>query len=310
MKEETSVTIYLDAIFILNLLFNFLILLLVQSLVRHETSRRRIFFGAFIATLFVPLTIYFPHTFFTSFIGKIFFSVIIIFCSFTILSFKQFLKLFFSFYFISFGIGGGLIALYYLMNETFVMTEWGILTYNTGFGDVVSWLFVIIAFPIVLVFTKWRMDRHMIDQIRFNEIYDVTIKINDKQFKTNGFIDSGNQLIDPVTRVPVVICDEHFLKQFFNEAEWELLKKAYHSLDVELIPKRWRQRTFVVPFKGVAGSSNILFAIKPDVLTVHYDGKTLMTKRVLIGVQFSQLTDDLQYHCLLHPNIVHTATVK
>lgn len=303
-------TIYLDAIFLLNLLFNYLILLLVQLITQHVTNKWRILFGAFIATLIVPLTIYFPHSFFTTIFGKVIFSVLIIFSSFKLLSMKQFLKLLFSFYFISFGIGGGLIAVHFLMNNSFSMTEHGILTYNRGYGDVFSWIFVLIGFPIVWLFTKLRMDRHMVDQIRYNEIYSVKIEINGKSFTTNGFIDSGNQLIDPITRAPVIICDEQFLRQFFQAEEWSSLKKAYDQLDVDLIPMNWRKRVFVVPFKGVEGSQNILFTLRPDLLTVYYDGKELITEKVQIGIQFSQLTEDRRYHCLLHPKIIQTASVQ
>lgn len=304
------VTIYLDAIFILNLLFNYLILLLVQSLLRHETNNWRVIFGSFIATLIVPLTIFFPKSILTTMIGKTFYSLIIILSSFKFVSIKQFLKLLLSFYFISFGIGGGLIAVHFMINNSFELSSSGIVTYRTGLGDMVSWVFVIIGFPIVWLFTKWRMDRHLVDEIRYNEIYTVLIDINGVTFKTNGFIDSGNQLIDPITRTPVIICDESFLKQYFLKEEWKLLKIAYDQLDIDIVPVNWRNRIFIVPFKGVEGSGNILFTIRADSLTIKYNEQKLITNKVLVGVQFSQLTEDCSYHCLLHPKIIQTAISK
>lgn len=299
--------IYFEAVFLLNILFNFLIILLVQLLTRHVTSRWRLLFGAFIATLIVPATIYYPNSFFTTVSGKIIFSIVIIISSFKIATSKQFIKLFFSFYFISFSLGGGLIAIHFLLNESFFMNSQGILTYETGFGGLINWLFVLLSFPLVWLFTKVRMDRHMVNQIRYNEIYPVSIEMKGKCFKTNGFIDSGNQLVDPITNTPVIICDEIFLQQFFEVKEWNKLKTASEQLNVDLIPMNWKNRTFVVPFKGVTGSDDILLTLKPDLLVIDYDEKKLKTKNVLIGIQFSRLTNDANFHCLLHPKIIKTA---
>lgn len=300
--------IYFEALILLNLLFNFLILLLVQLITRHHTNKWRLFFGACFATLIVPVTIYHPESFLTSVFGKIIFSILIILCSFKVLNFMQFTKLFFSFYFMTFSLGGGLIALHFLMNESFLVNVHGFLTYETGFGDLINWTFVLFSFPFVWFFTKFRMDRHKDEQIIYDEIYSVSIEMKGKQFKTNGFIDSGNQLIDPLTNTPVVICDEIFLQQFFNVTEWKQLKLAANELDVDSIPATWKNRTLIVPFKGVSGSDHILLTLKPDLFVIYYGHKRIETKNVLIGIQFSNLTNDYKYHCLLHPKIVQTAS--
>src|SRR5699024_3897047 len=269
----------------LNILFNLLILLLVQLLARDSTSKWRVSFGALIATLLVPISIYFPHSFFTSVIGKFIYSFLIIYCAFQFLSVKHFMKLLLSFYFISFGIGGGLIAVHFMMENSFAVSSHGILTYSTGFGDSISWIFVLVGFPIVWLFTKLRMDRHIVDQIRYDEIHPVIIELNGRRYETNGFIDSGNQLTDPITRAPVVICDETFLKNFFTEDEWDMLGKAHEHLNLDLIPTKWKKSVFIVPFKGVEGSQDILFTLRPDLLIVHYNEKKLVTRKVLIGIQ-------------------------
>lgn len=302
-------TIYLDAIFLLNLLFNYLILLLVQSLLRQGTSKWRLLFGAFVATLLVPITIYFPNSILTSVVGKVIYSIVIIFSSFKFVSLTQFIKLLLSFYFVSFGIGGGLIAIHFMMNHSFSLTAEGLLTYRTGFGDIVSWLFVLIGFPFVLLFTKFRMDRQLIDDIRYDETYSVLIEMKGQTFTTNGFIDSGNQLVDPITRSPVIICDAHFLQQFFTEIEWEQLKIAYEQFEVDKLPNKWKNRIFIVPFKGVGGSDNILFTIRADSLIITFENKQLKADNVLIGIQFSHLTADRHYQCLLHPKVVQRAKV-
>ena len=62
-------------------------------------------------------------------------------------------------------------------------------------------------------------------------------------------------------------------------------------------------------FHGVEGKSNFLFALKPDKLAISYEEQQIVATKLLIGIQFSNLTDDKHYHCLLHPQIIKLATI-
>src|SRR5690625_3595598 len=138
----------------LNFLLDMLLLFLTQALARVSIRKRRIFFGGFIASLIVPISFYFPDSFITSAAGKVMYSILIIFCSFGYRSFYRLMKLLLLFYFVSFSIGGGLIAVHFLFQQPVSMTANGILTVNHGYGDPISWLFVMIGFPFVWFFTK------------------------------------------------------------------------------------------------------------------------------------------------------------
>src|SRR5699024_1803022 len=141
----------------------------------------------------------YPNTFFTSVVGKLIYSLGIIVCTFRFRTVHQTIKLLMMFYFTTFAVGGGLIGINYLLKQPMVMTASGVLTFNGGFGQPVSWLFVVIGFPIVWKFTKNRMDKHAIEKIRYEQMYDLALQIDKKQFYTTGLMDSGNQLVDPLT---------------------------------------------------------------------------------------------------------------
>src|SRR5690625_519212 len=78
----------------------------------------RLCLGAFIATALVPLVIYFPNSFISSFIGKGFYAVLIIVSTFGFRNVYQVMSIVFVFYFISFAVGGGLFGLHYLMQQS------------------------------------------------------------------------------------------------------------------------------------------------------------------------------------------------
>ncbi|MGM8364216.1 sigma-E processing peptidase SpoIIGA [Virgibacillus sp. W0181] len=300
-------TIYLDAVWLLNFLIDMMLLMLTQALAKDNTKKIRIIIGSFIASLLVPISIYFPGTFFTTFFGKIVYSVIIILSAFQFISVNKVLKLLFLFYFTSFAIGGGLIGVHFLLQDTYQLSENGFLTFQGGYGDPISWMFVIIGFPFIWLFTKTRMDKHAIEKIRYDQLCPVTIQMKGKSFQTVGYIDSGNQLVDPLTKKPVIICDEQFLLQWFTKKEWELLNVAFKTLNMDEFPSGWEKDICFVPYQGVDGSSQFLLALKPEKLIIEYNGEIITTSQCLIGIQFASLSKDASYHCLLQPQLIKMA---
>ncbi|MEN1966965.1 sigma-E processing peptidase SpoIIGA [Lentibacillus sp. N15] len=302
-------TIYLDAVWLLNFLLDMMLLMLTQILAKDSSRKIRLMFGAFVASILVPISLYYPDSIFTTVIGKLLYSVVIILCSFRFHSIHRLLKMLLLFYFSTFSIGGGLIAIHFLLQNPVGLSVNGILTFNKGYGDPVSWLFIVVGFPIVWVFTKNRMDKHAADKIRYDQLYPVTIQLDNRSNSTTGYIDSGNQLADPLTKKPVIICDKQFLMHWFTEDEWNKLKSAQEELDFDSIPERWQNRIQLVPFQGVDGKRLFMLTIKPDNIIIYYDNEKIITSKALIGIQFATLTDDGSYHCLLHPQIIKLAAV-
>ncbi|MFC3040249.1 sigma-E processing peptidase SpoIIGA [Virgibacillus xinjiangensis] len=301
--------IYLDAVWVLNFFLDMMLLLLTQALARDNTHKWRICLGAFVASLLVPVSVYYPDSLISSPAGKFLYSVVIIVCAFRFVSVHRSIKLLLLFYFTTFAVGGGMVAVHFLLQSPVEVHANSLTTYNTGFGDPVSWLFVLIAFPVAWKFTKIRMDKHAVEKIRYDQVCPVTILVKERTYHTTGYIDSGNQLIDPITKKPVIICDETILRQWFTEEEWLALKKAEENLDIQSLPASWDHHIQLVPYQGVQGSNGFLFTIRPDQLTVYYDGQKISTDKVLIGMQFAKMTKDESYHCLLHPQIIKLETL-
>lgn len=193
--------------------------------------------------------------------------------------------------------GGGLLAIQFISTDAIHFKN------QTSLG------FMIIAFPIVWIFTKNQMDNHVMDKIKYDQMYDVTIKINEKSINTIGYIDSGNQLVDPLTNRPVIICDETYLTRFFTNQDWETIRSIItqnnHSEAIESLSTKM----YIIPYKAVGVTSNYLYAIKPQNVSITYENEIIETNQVFIGIQLADLSNDETYHCLLHPKIIHHAVV-
>jgi len=303
------VQIYLDAVWLLDLLLDWMLLLLAKALSRDGTSHPRVFIGAVIASLIVPLTLFYPETFLTTVAGKILFSILIILTAFRFKSIKRSGKQLLLFYFLTFSIGGGLTGLHFMLNQPFAMHSGGIMTMNSGYGDPVSWLFILIGFPIVLFFSKRRMEDHASEKLRYDEIHPVRIQIAGQDKTVPGYIDSGNQLNCPMTKKPVVIGDASLMKTWLTSEEMLELKAASEKMDPERIPLRLQHLVQLIPYQGVDGSTSFVCALRPDFIEIMYEDKLIRADKVLIGIQFGSMTADKTYQCLLHPQLIQQSLV-
>lgn len=295
LERKIVLAVYLDIVFLINLICNAMILLLTAKLIKQRLSILRLFTSSLIASIIIPFIVFFPTSFINTIPVKLLYSVLIILFTFGWKNWFQLFKRLSMFYFISFVMGGGLLAIQFMTTADLILTN----QINIGF--------IVIGFPLVWFFTKSQMDNHVMDKIKYDQMYEVTIELNDKSFNTIGYIDSGNQLVDPLTNRPVIICDEVFLTQFFNEQEWEIIRGIVTQNNQTDLMNELTTRLYIIPYQAVGIASNYLYALKPQNVSITYENEVIETSQVFIGIQLVNLSNEAAYHCLLHPKIIHHA---
>lgn len=284
-----------------------MILLLTGYVMRLTTSKWKIIFGATAASCLLFLQVYLFEQLLFSLLMKIMFSIIIIIITFGYRGVGSFLRTWTAFYFITFALGGGILGVHYLLEDGMLSytNHKLMLTAKNMYGDEVHIALILIGFPLIWLFIKGRMDDHVRIKIKYDQIYDVVLTVNGQSMRTKGYLDSGNHLIDTITRRPVVLCDTSFLKTFYPKEDWIGFIDCLKRNQLEEIPLLFKQKVFIVPFQGVGGTTNYLYCLKPELLTIFYQDKVLETSQVLVGIQLDTLTDNNAYHCLLHPQLIH-----
>ncbi|MFB1049654.1 sigma-E processing peptidase SpoIIGA [Paraliobacillus sp. JSM ZJ581] len=302
--------IYLDAVWLLNILLDWMILLLTKHMSKVSTKHWTIFVAALVASLFVPITIFYPTSILLHPIGKLAMSILIIVIGFGIKHIKITLRLLFTFYFVTFALGGSLTAIHFFLSSPAQLAPTGIVTWSSGLGDPISWSFVIIGFPVVWIFTKNRLDKHTLTQFEAEQIMRVSFHYNNTVISTTGYVDSGNQLIDPFTKKYIVVCDYSIIKQLFSEEQIKEMKKAQASYQFEKLGAYFTKPIDIVPYHGVSGEPQFMLAFKPEKFTIYYEKQKILVSNVIVGLQFSQLATDGSYHCLLHPALFNQTTLQ
>lgn len=302
MKEE--VHIYLDAVWLLNFLMDAMILNLTLGLTRAKSSKLRLILAAVIASSMVPLTVLMPGSFFTTSLGKVVLSLIIVWVAFRYASLRSFLMQWVSFYFITFAIGGSMMGVHFFLMSDIQVQGGTLVTFSGGYGDPVSWLFVFIGFPSSYFFTKWRFNQIAVHQMKFDNIYEVTVKWNGKSAICQGMVDSGNQLVDPVTRKIVFLADHQVLIQLLEKEVLEYLTMDRVVASMDELPEEIQKNVRLVPFQAAGSKGQLLVTLMVDSISIQTPEGALNLNHPLLGIQHHDLTHDQSYQMLIHPHVM------
>ncbi|MDP4553086.1 sigma-E processing peptidase SpoIIGA [Alkalihalobacillus macyae] len=303
--------VYLDVIWLLNFCFDYMLLALTALFLKRQVRKRRLAIGALIASFYV-LFLFIPVlTFMVNPIVKLLYSLVIVSVTFGFNRFRSFFQCWLLFYFVTFMIGGGMMGAHYFLQQDVTVYNGAVATQGTGFGDPVSWLFVLIGFPSIWWFSKRRVDTLETTKIHYDQLANVVIHIDDHTISAVALIDSGNQLQDPLSGSPVMILDmtvhaEHFPTTFIEKA------KNVTDFQEEGEVDKWEHRLRIVPFRAVGQDHQFLCAIKPDEVVISMDDGAITVKKVLVGLSFHTISGEKEYSCILHPKMLtgHKATAS
>lgn len=248
-------TIYVDLVFLINLIMDFYILSGVKFLLKLETKLVRIILGSLVGSFSLFLLFFHLSTLSLN-LFKIIISILMILVTFG--KYKFFNRLFYL-YVVSIFIGGSI----YLINYSLGYEVSGLLFINNGYS--INLLILLIISPIIiyLYVKEFLKLKH-----KLNTTYNVTIKIKKKEINVEGFLDTGNKLIDPYFRRPIV-----------------LLSKKYIDLRGKKI--------LYVPFSSL-NNNGLLKCIIPEYILI--DNKKYDS--VLIGI-----SENLSYDCILNERL-------
>ncbi|WLD95074.1 sigma-E processing peptidase SpoIIGA [Alkalihalobacillus sp. AL-G] len=301
-------TIYLDVIWFLNLCIDFLLLWLTALILKRNTSKKRLFVGALAGSLYVFFlfadtgVVYHP-------VVKLIYSAFIIFITFGYKRFASFVQGLFMFYFTTFITGGGLLGIHYFLQSDAQVINGVIQTKSSGLGDPISWLFVVIMFPVMIIFTKRRVGHLEVRKLHYEQNMTFEVKIDTVMLKGTGLMDSGNQLHDPISKHPVMILDTTEFKDQLPKAVIDLAANLDQIGQTEDDENSWIDRLRLIPYRVVGSSNQFLAGIKADHVYIWENDVKHETKNVIVGLSLTNISGERDYNAILHPKMLLNAKV-
>ena len=278
-------TIYIDQMFFENFIMNFIILYIVSKFLKISSKWYRLSIGASIGAIYVILSYIIGFYNSTLVVSKIILSVVIVFSSFKIKSFSEFFKILIFFYSVTFFIGGISFGFAYFFNVS-IIKEGGVL-YVEEFPIIM----VAFACMLTLIIGRWIVflfkNRVSVEEF----LYEIEIRLFDKNISTKILMDSGNNVKEPFTGYPVLILENEILKEIVPSEIILMIKK-----DEFLLEDRWKKKIRIIPVSTINLDSELKVGFKLDEARIYNKGK--IENLIVVGCD-KKLSKDNEYHGLI-----------
>ncbi|AGK52994.1 sigma-E processing peptidase SpoIIGA [Bacillus sp. 1NLA3E] len=298
-------TVYLDVIWALNLLFDSLLLLLTAIILKRQISKWRIFLGGLLGSVIILLAVTPLHVYSGHPISKLLFSIFMVLIVFGYKRFRYFITGLMTFYFTTFLIGGALIGTHYFVNFDFQLSSSVMLASIKGFGDPISWLFVLLGFPIAWHFSHVNIDKVETAKLQFDNMVKVFIFLDEMRFEFRGLVDSGNQLYDPITKSPVMLVS---VKNSLENLSPPILQLAQNPDEIlfgtNTLPEHIQGKMKIIPCKVMGREHQLIIAIKPDKIVIEQEQHSYTIKKGLVSFTMQELSSEDAFQCIVHPKML------
>ena len=189
-------------------------------------------------------------------------------------TFKLYIKRVLVFYLCSVALSGIIMLLEISLSPTFMSYQNGVLYFDIS----ASILVLITGALYFAVSFACRFFRHTVSD---DYIYKIKISLGGKTAILFGLFDSGNQLRDTISGLPVIVCELEKIKKIIPEDSLFLFKKGI-SIDSGF-GYRGDLKFKLITFSSVSGSG-LITAFKPDFVEIDKDGKKTKITEILVGV--------------------------
>ena len=256
--------IYLDVLFLENMMMDFLILLAVKKVFPCSATYGSLLAGSFASSLLTCIILFFPCP---VWIRYILLFLLVNSCM-TIIglkvrTFPVFLKVWSLLYLAGFLLGGIMSWLRLYFGNFFRMASFLFPLGTCGF--------FLLYHSLLFLKKLWKLQNHS---------YDVILTVNGKDFHLKAFLDSGNHLSDPLTGKPV-----HIISQ-----------NACQKMASQISSGRLRY----IPYQTIQKSDNILPVFSVQKMKITGESEFLIHSP-MIGISEQKNFGNGKYEMLLHP---------
>lgn len=293
--------IYADMVFLFNLCVDGLILWMTSAIRRQPAKGWRILLASALGAGYSVMHLWPVFSIVFILPLKVIVSVIMVWTAFGFTTPVAFLRSIMVFYLVSFVMGGAMFALHYFVTGNGQVAGGIFFTPFAGWGSPVSWMFVLVAFPVVWLYTRHAFRSLQERQAVHQFLVPLSIDLGGKRLECTGLIDTGNQLRDPLTRTPVILVELEAVAPFLPEELVSYAQSGDWSSEWPSLSQEWLTRVRLIPFRGAGSRGGMMIALRTDQIKICTEGRWHEVERALLGLDSGRLSADGSYHAVIHP---------
>ena len=300
--------VYLDIIFIENILMNYIILYACGVILKIKLKKWKIFLSASFGATYTIIMYLNIVEIYSNTIMKFILSIVMVYVAFKPDKVKKMLKELTLFYLTSFVFGGCVFGLMYFLKPQMVQIRNGVFvgTYPMKIaiiGGSVAFIIMQISFKLI----KNKVTKKDI-------IYTLKIRFYEKEKNINALLDTGNLLKEPITGFPVVITEKKALKGLIPEIILNNINKIVGGDTDEINSNnelaKYISRFRMIPFSSVGKQNGLLLGIRCDSVSIEIDGIAETKTNVIIGIYDKSFTKNDSYSAIFGLDIIEGGNVN
>lgn len=280
---------YVEYIFAENFLIDFILLFITGKLLKKTIIYRRLIISSVLGAVYVILTAYIGREFMTYFIVKFSVSVLMVMIAYDSRGIAANLRTIIAFYITSLLMVGIITALYYL--------DYDKLTVN---AIVCSIFMGYAALHFFFKEIKAKFEKH-------NYMRKVEITVNNKSKILRAYIDTGNELTEPMSGKPVIVANMECIKNLLSKELYEEIlicckneKNSYENLlnmksDVNLR---------IVKYNTISSIGENMICLVPDNIEITDDKNNIVKTDAVIGIYPGRISKKDDYDALLFKKLL------
>lgn len=295
--------IYLDVLFLENLVMNYLILLVTAKFSKARTSSIRLFLGALVGAAYVVMIVIVPSIkFYYTALAKFALSLVMIAVTFSPEKVRSFLKT---------------LSIFYISTFIFAGASFAFIYFNQGGGFIrngvyVFWqskwtaLFLSIVTAGIIMSVFWEIIQHKF--VKGKLLTPIKISFENRIIGMSALVDTGNSLHDPLTNLPVIIVEFKAIRDILPQDIQAIFEEAKED-DLTCVTSivsnsRWLSRFRLIPFTSLGKENGMLIGFKPDYIEIGENENRKDIRDVIVGIYNRALSRGANYNALLNPELM------
>jgi len=300
-------TVYLDEVLAGNLVMNFAILWLTARLSRYPAPFWRLAAGAAVGAFYVLVLFLYPAPPVAALPAKLALAVVMLIVAFGFPPWRTFGTILVLFYLCSFGLGGVVFGLGYLL-------EGGPADPSRLFSIPQHFFWPAVLLSLLIAWGVGQAGRTFLRRRQLKGLFHLPVSITfyGRRLRLEALLDTGNQLSDPLSRAPVIVVEYDAVRTLLPEAVQRLLSGGdgrepdYASLLESLRDTRWATRFRLIPFSSLGRSHGLLLGFRPDEVEIVLGREKIRIRDVVVAVCRRKLSPEAGYRALLNPRLLET----
>ncbi len=300
--------LYLDSLFIINFIMNFIIFILTgkvtNSRFRKVVSFRNYLLGSFVTTVLYIciITISFLRDNFNFLFALVIISLGVL-VTFRPKTFKVFGTYLLFTHVVAFSVGGISFGLFYY-------TKAGAFIGNTVEATVSNVSFKLLLAATCFAYIIIKLTVSYIEKSKISKQIILNTKINmTETLEVPMLVDTGNTLIDPITKRPVVVVCYKTLEKILNSELYSLYEKGDDVMTKAFdISDELSLQLKIIPFKSVGCASGIILGLESTLVFTYENIEYI--KECVIGIVDFEIAKNKEYNGIFNPMLIKEEVVN